>query len=177
PAPDRGRAAADDSFRRRFDEAGEAERPRLVLDLVREAVAAALGHRSPDEIESRRGFVAMGFDSLTAVETRNRISAKTGLRLPSTLMFDHPTPADLADHLAGQLTARDETPETDVLAELRKFEAMVAALPPEEAERIGIRKRLGSLLESFQHPVADTSLESAGLDDMFAIIDEELEEP
>ncbi|MER5772865.1 SDR family NAD(P)-dependent oxidoreductase [Streptomyces sp. NPDC002039] len=108
PAPARraGRRSAETeggSLRERLVPLTGTERMRILLQLVRSHVATVLGHSDADTVGSATQFRELGFDSLTAVEFRNRLTNVVGFRLPVTVVFDHPTPAELADYLAAEL--------------------------------------------------------------------------
>ncbi|MCL7428383.1 type I polyketide synthase, partial [Streptomyces sp. YS415] len=119
PAPDThvvpvGDGPATDWRARLTGLTSTAEQTRAVLDQIREDIAMVLGH-SPDDTETLDvtwTFKDLGFDSLTSVELRDRLGAATGLRLPSSLLFDHPTPTALADHLRAELLGDTDTPRT-----------------------------------------------------------------
>ncbi|GAA3435867.1 type I polyketide synthase [Kutzneria kofuensis] len=94
---------AGDAFADRLVGLAEVEQLRVVMDLVRASTAIVLGHREADAFDEEQSFKSLGFDSLSAVKLRNRLQDFTGVSLPTTLVFDYPTPAVLAAHLRAEL--------------------------------------------------------------------------
>ncbi|TDD92604.1 type I polyketide synthase [Actinomadura rubrisoli] len=119
-----------------------------LLDTVLHEVAAALGHASGAAIAPDSAFDQIGFDSLTAVELRNRIAKATGVRLPATFIYDWATPAELAGHLREQLPDADAdgSGAAGLLADLGRLEAAVASTPISDAQRDTVTDRLRELL-------------------------------
>ncbi|MGW2591742.1 SDR family NAD(P)-dependent oxidoreductase [Streptomyces sp. NPDC001515] len=151
------------------------ERESTLVDLVRREAAAVLKAGRPEEIRPRRAFKELGFDSLTALEFRNRLNTATGLKLPATLVFDHPTPAALARRLRDELSGGSD----DVLAGLTRLEARLSALPDDEWTRLDLDGRLAALLRRTVPAAAPTDaphqdLAAATNDEIFDLIDREL---
>ncbi len=103
-------AAASGALAARLAGMPAGERERVALELVREQAALVLGHSSPEAVPAERPFRDLGFDSLAAVQLRNRLVEATGLRLASSLAFDYPTPVALAGHLVGEAMGVVGTP-------------------------------------------------------------------
>jgi acyl transferase domain-containing protein/short-subunit dehydrogenase/acyl carrier protein len=158
------------------------ERYRLVLDLVRTQVANTLGRTDPTSVGAERRFQDMGFDSLTAVDLRNRLKAETGLQLPATLVFDHPSPAALADFIDAQAATEEQPDATSVVAELDGLEAAIASADPDALDRTMLTERLRVLLAKLgpdrttdaRTPETASRLAEASADEIFDFIDSEL---
>ncbi|MGK5451423.1 beta-ketoacyl synthase N-terminal-like domain-containing protein, partial [Streptomyces radiopugnans] len=98
------------SLAARLGDLEPAERVEVVLGLVREHTAAILGYAGAGCVEAELSFKDLGFDSLTGIELRNRLNTATGLRLPATLVFDHPSPVELARHIVTEALGDEPGP-------------------------------------------------------------------
>jgi acyl carrier protein len=155
----------------------------LVLDAVSTLAGAVLGHASGTTVDPDRAFRDIGFDSLTAVEFGNALSAKTGLRLAGTTVFDYPTPQALAEHLTARLTGADAAPDSEsgLLAELDRLEAAILGISPDHDAHAAVRTRLHVMLSKVDQAGASASgeqaaarLEAASDEELFRFIHDEL---
>jgi polyketide synthase 12 len=172
-------------LRERVLSAPAEDRRQLLLRLVRTEVARVLGHPTLDTVEPKRAFKDLGFDSLTAVELRNRLDALTGLGLAATLAFDYPNASALADHLLEELTG-DSAAGGSLEGELAKLEQTLAALE-DTAQRTGAASRLRVLLARLESgdradssngesdaAAVDERMRAASDEEIFDFIDREL---
>ncbi len=164
------------SLARRLAETPQAERERVVFEVVRAQVAVVLGHVSPEAVDTQRAFKELGFDSLAAVELRNRLNRETGLRLPATLLFDYPTATALAGYLLSELSGA--MPATDSAEmEFKGLETKLSSLTFDEIRRRQITVRLQALLARFSIGDGvnnDDDLAAATADEVFELMDREL---
>ncbi|MCD9587665.1 type I polyketide synthase [Streptomyces sp. 8ZJF_21] len=168
-----------DALTARLAGAGSADRQAILLDLVRQEAAYVLGYTSVGRIGPDAAFTDVGFDSLTVIELRDRLLARTALRLPATFAFDFPTPQTVADHLNTRLGA--DTTQDPVLAEVARLEELVAARPPGGAKDTGAAARLRALAVKLSADASgpaggadiEATLDAASVDDVLAFIDDE----
>jgi acyl carrier protein len=171
----------------RWAEGSEQERRDRLHTLVRTVAARVGGYDTPDAI-GETSFQSLGFDSLAAVELRDGLATETGLRLPATLVFDHPTPAALTDHLYGELVG-DAAPRSALLDELTRLEAVLTGIEPDRLDSVvgdetghaEITSRLKALVSTWTgirdraHGAAQRqNLDVATDDELFALIERKL---
>ncbi len=152
------------------------EREAVVVELVRTHVAAALGQPSAAAVGPAVPFKDLGFDSLAAVELRNRLEQVTGLRLPATLVFDYPSCQDVAGYLLAQVEGSGNA-DLQVDAALDGLRSLLESLAAEERE--GAEARLRALLAEGQETSdaeadAVERIESASAEELLQIVDEEI---
>ncbi|WP_302185157.1 type I polyketide synthase, partial [Streptomyces sp. AC627_RSS907] len=165
---------------KRLDGLSAEDQDRVVLEAVQAQVAAVLGHDSAASVPAERAFSELGFDSLTAVELRNRLMAATDLRLPSTLVFDYPNAGALAAYLTERLRPAVVSPADALLAELDRLEQGLRAAPADDEERSRVTARLHGLLAVWQGEGTGGAgaglardLETATDDEMFDLLGKE----
>ncbi|MGV9249784.1 type I polyketide synthase, partial [Streptomyces sp. NPDC003710] len=176
-----GTTEAADRLHRSLAGLPATEQERLLTDLVRTEIATVLGHSGPEAVPATRALKDLGLDSLAAVSLRNRLGAATGLRLPATLVFDHPNPAAVAAFLRAELAPKESSTALD--EELDTLHALVAGFSGDQATRERIGGRLQALLAELTGQDAEPAsavaahLEEASDEDIFAFIDSELGTP
>ncbi|KYF90348.1 hypothetical protein BE18_47510 [Sorangium cellulosum] len=170
--PAGARAAGEDrALRDALRLLSDAERAHRLVALVVAETAAVLGHADASALDPHKGFFDLGLDSLVAVELVRRLHARTGVKLPATLAFDHPTPDALARHLDAEL-AGDGGAEDAVFAALDTLAWRLAAITRDDPRRAAVGARLRGLVSRWTSAEAGTDEVEA--EDLGAISDDEL---
>ncbi len=177
--PRRAGAAAGDGLARRLTAAAEEERDAVAVEFVREQAAAVLGYPTAAAIEPYAPFKSLGFDSLGGVELRNRLTEASGMRLPATLIFDHPTAAAVGKLLRQRW---EETAVTsavdDQLTALRSTFTTLRSAQDKQRLAARIRAMLDEATIEPEPAAAPTHtvVADASADELFALLDRELGE-
>lgn len=174
------RSAEGGTLRQRLAELPRAEHRGAVFDFLRGRIAGVLGYPSVDAVDMSKTFKDLGFDSLGAVELRNKLMVATGLRLPATLLFDYPTPRALRDHLLSEITDSGINNGYTLTAELDRLQSMLSSMSSEEARRAGAAARLQRILSGWENPAnvndpvaTDVDIQSISDEQMIELIDHE----
>ena len=155
--PSRAARYGSEALARKLADTPAHERQDVLLEIVRGEVASILGHPSASAVNPKSSFKQLGFDSLGAVEFRNRLTMATGLRLSATLIFDYPTPIAVASHVLAQLFSDEQGVDPDE-AEIRKI---LASVPLDRVRELGLLETLLNLAGSDQASSQATSDEEA----------------
>ncbi|SCL14090.1 Acyl transferase domain-containing protein [Micromonospora nigra] len=166
-----------DSLQKRLAGLPAAERLAVLLGLVRGQVAAVLNYPSVEAVDEHRAFRELGFDSVTAIELRNRLGSATGVALPVTLVFDYPTPTTLAEYLFAEVAHDDVVTPTVLLDDLDRIADSLDVVARDEAARVRATVRLQAMLSRLGQDSGGTigrHLDEATDDELFAMVDEDL---
>jgi NADPH:quinone reductase-like Zn-dependent oxidoreductase/malonyl CoA-acyl carrier protein transacylase len=172
------------TLKQRLAGLSEEGRRDVLLDVVLREIVTVLGLSSPNAIVAEQPLKSLGLDSLMAIELRNRLEGMTGLRLPATLLFSHPTPLALAQTLATKLTPDTESTDsaTALFSELERLAARISAMDPKGTDRTALASRCEALLSTLVHGREVFSsgqslvqnLEAVSDDDLFSLLDKKL---
>ncbi|MEV4492458.1 type I polyketide synthase [Micromonospora coxensis] len=175
-APDAG--DSPDTLQERLAGLPAAERLAVLLGLVRGQVAAVLNYPSAESVDEHRAFRELGFDSVTAVELRNRLGSATGVALPVTLVFDYPTPTTLAEYLFAEVAHDDVVTPTVLLDDLDRIADSLDVVARDEAARVRATVRLQAMLSRLGQDSGGAAigrhLDDATDDELFAMVDKDL---
>ncbi|MFD0415269.1 SDR family NAD(P)-dependent oxidoreductase [Streptomyces sp. NPDC127108] len=160
------------ALRERLGSLGAEDRAAAVLELVRGQVALVLGHTTAGNVDPHRPFQELGFDSLTAVELRNRLGAETGLTLPTTLVFDRPTPTALSEHIEAALVSKLGSPVDSVLARLDALATHLSTAPLDDGDRERVADRLRALAQRCGERAPGPGATAGAQDDGTTVADE-----
>ncbi|MCA2293469.1 type I polyketide synthase, partial [Mycobacterium avium] len=138
-------AKSKSALLQRLEGLPEDEQQAVLLDLVRSNIATVLGSSSPEAIHPDRAFQELGFDSLTAVEMRNRLKAATGLALSPTLIFDYPNSAALAGYMYRELVGTSEQPTAAAAPGEAEIQRVVGSIPVKRLRQAGVLELLLAL--------------------------------